>query len=125
MIDRLQQWARELKRLVYALGLASRDPRTPWPARLVAAAVVGYAISPLDLIPDVIPVLGLLDDLVLIPLGVALAVRLIPAEVWCDALQAAEQGGGRLPGGKAGATVIVVLWLVAVILIALTLRRFV
>ena len=80
-LDRWKQWARALKTEVYALYLAYRDPRVPWYARLFAACVVGYAFSPIDLIPDPIPVLGYLDDLVLVPLGVALALRLIPAEV--------------------------------------------
>jgi len=80
MLDR----ARQLKTELYALYLAYRDPRTPWYARMFAAAVVGYAFSPIDLIPDPIPVLGYLDDLILIPLGVALALRLIPSEVMAD-----------------------------------------
>ena len=76
-----RRWARQLKIEVYALYLAYRDPRVPWYARLVAVCVVGYAFSPIDLIPDPIPVLGYLDDLVLVPLGILLAVRLIPPKV--------------------------------------------
>jgi uncharacterized membrane protein YkvA (DUF1232 family) len=76
--------ARELKIQVHALLLACRDPRTPWYAKALAALVVAYAVNPIDLIPDFIPVLGQLDDLVLVPLGIALAVRLIPREVLAD-----------------------------------------
>jgi uncharacterized membrane protein YkvA (DUF1232 family) len=75
---------RQLKSEVYALYLAYRDPRTPWYARLWAAGVVGYAFSPIDLIPDFVPVLGYLDDLLIVPLGVLLALRLIPADVMAD-----------------------------------------
>lgn len=78
MINKWKQRARELNELVSALSYAYRDPRTPWRARVVIACVVGYALSPIDLIPDFIPVLGYLDDLVLFPFGVLVAVRLIP-----------------------------------------------
>lgn len=78
---RAAQLKRRVQQELYALYLAYRDPRTPWYARLLAAAVVAYALSPIDLIPDFIPVLGYLDDLILVPLGIALAVRLIPATV--------------------------------------------
>jgi uncharacterized membrane protein YkvA (DUF1232 family) len=77
-VEHLERWAGRLKAETYALYLAYKDPRVPWYARLFAACVVGYAFSPIDLIPDPIPVLGYLDDLVLIPLGIALAVRMIP-----------------------------------------------
>lgn len=79
-----RQRAAQLKAETYALYLAYRDPRVPWYARALAAVIVGYAFSPIDLIPDFIPVLGYLDDLVLIPLGVALLLRLIPAEVMAE-----------------------------------------
>src|SRR5258708_34422908 len=83
-IDTLKHWARRLKHELYALYLAYKDPRVPWYARLFAACVVGYAFSPIDLIPDPIPVLGYLDDLVLVPLGISLAVRMIPAPVLAE-----------------------------------------
>ena len=76
MIERVKQWARSIKRDVVALYVAGRDPRTPWHAKAVALAVVAYAISPIDLIPDFIPVLGYLDDLIIVPLGIMLAVSL-------------------------------------------------
>ena len=106
----LKTWAKSLKRETLALYLACRDARTPWYARLVAAAVVAYALSPIDLIPDFIPVLGYLDDLLLVPLGIALAVRLIPAEVLAEsrvrAVTLAEKPVSRL-----GAALIVGVWL--------------
>jgi uncharacterized membrane protein YkvA (DUF1232 family) len=80
--DTARAWARRLKMEVAAVACAARDPRTPWYARVLALCVVGYALSPLDLIPDPIPVLGYLDDLILIPLGLALTLRLIPAPGW-------------------------------------------
>ena len=86
----IQVWklrARAFKREVRAVYLAMRDPRTPWYARLLAGAVVAYAFSPIDLIPDPIPVLGYLDDLVLLPLGIALALKLIPAQVMAECRQ--------------------------------------
>jgi uncharacterized membrane protein YkvA (DUF1232 family) len=122
---RWRQRARELKALVRALWIAYRDPRTPALARVVAALVVGYALSPIDLIPDVIPVLGYLDDLVLIPLGVALAVRLIPAEVWADARAEADRAPATVtPAGRVAAVVIVILWLMLAVVAVLLLRRW-
>ena len=111
MLARWRGWARRLKREVRALWLAYRDPRTPWYARAVAACVVAYALSPLDLIPDPIPVLGYLDDLILLPLGIALAVRLIPPAVLADARRAAAAQDGAAPTNWVAAAVIVALWL--------------
>lgn len=107
-----KQRARQLKKLTYALYLAYRDPRTPWLARIVAVVVVSYAFSPIDLIPDVIPILGIVDDLILIPLGIALAVKLMPANIWQDAQVAATQAidGGK-PVNWVAAAVIVVIWI--------------
>lgn len=112
---RLAAWkarARQLKAETYALYLACRDPRVPWVAKALAAVVVGYAFSPIDLIPDFIPVLGYLDDLVLIPLGIALALRMIPSEVMaeCRTRASAELTGGR-PFSRVAVVVIVALWL--------------
>src|SRR6266542_6142122 len=84
VIQKWKQHAHTIKREVYALYLAFRDPRTPWYGKVFAALVVAYAFSPIDLIPDPIPVLGYLDDLVLIPLGVALAIKMIPPEVMAE-----------------------------------------
>lgn len=110
MIGRLRTWAQALKRDLVAVFHAARDPRTPWIARLVALAVVAYALSPVDLIPDIVPVLGLLDDLLLVPLGLWLAMRLMPPAVLEEHRRRAV-AGERLPKSRAGAAVIVALWL--------------
>lgn len=115
MAGMIEQWKAQAGRLrteTWALYLAYRDPRTPWWARLFAAAVVAYAFSPVDLIPDVIPILGYLDDLVLIPLGVALALRMIPPPVMADSRARAQEimRRGR-PVSRAAAVVIVLIWL--------------
>ena len=111
LLRRLKMRAQELKREVYALYLAVRDPRTPWFARALGVLVVAYALSPIDLIPDFIPVLGLLDDLVLIPAGIALILKMVPPEVMAEHRARAE----AMPAGKlvsrAAAVVIVVVWL--------------
>src|SRR2546425_12979158 len=117
----LQNWkrrAQELRTEVHALYLAYRDSRVPWHARLVAAGVVAYYFSPIDLIPDPIPVLGYVDDLLLLPLGVALAIRLIPAQVMIEC-RAQARARDRPPGSWVAAAVIVALWLV---LAALSVR---
>lgn len=108
-LSALRTRARELKREVVALYLAGRDPRTPWPVRLVAALVVGYAFSPIDLIPDFIPVLGLLDDLVLLPLGITLVLRMIPEAVMADARARAATLADR-PTGRFAAVAVVLVW---------------
>jgi uncharacterized membrane protein YkvA (DUF1232 family) len=95
---------------VYALYLAYKDPRVPWYARAFAAVVVGYAFSPIDVIPDPVPVLGYLDDLVLIPLGVALAIRMIPPRVLAECREEARNAKGR-PVSKVASVVVVVGWL--------------
>jgi uncharacterized membrane protein YkvA (DUF1232 family) len=81
VLKRTRLWARTIKRDVRAIGLAARDPRVPWYAKLIAATVVAYALSPIDLIPDFIPVVGYLDDLVIVPAGILLTLRLIPADL--------------------------------------------
>ena len=95
LLKSARQWARRLKRDVHALWLAGRDPRTPWYAKALAVAVAAYALSPLDLIPDFIPVLGWLDDLIIVPLGIVLAVRLIPADVMEEHRRAAERAASK------------------------------
>jgi uncharacterized membrane protein YkvA (DUF1232 family) len=124
----LQTWrqrARRLKAETYALYLAYGDPRTPWYARLLAAGIVAYAVSPIDLIPDFIPVLGYLDDLLLVPLGIALALKLIPAPVMaeCRARARDAEARGRLDG-RGAAAAIVALWLLgAALAVGLVARR--
>jgi uncharacterized membrane protein YkvA (DUF1232 family) len=123
-IERLESWARRLKVEVYALYLTYRDPRVPWYARVFAAVVVGYAFSPIDLIPDPVPVLGYLDDLILIPLGVALAIRMIPAPVLAECRQKARDAKDR-PVSKVGAVVVVIVWLaLAALAVWLVARAF-
>jgi uncharacterized membrane protein YkvA (DUF1232 family) len=116
--------ARQLQAEVYALYLAYRDPRVPWYAKAVAVCVVGYALSPIDLVPDFIPVLGYLDDLVLIPLGIALVLRLIPPEVMVECRERArvELAAGKLVS-RAAAAVIVLLWLVLATLVTILILR--
>ena len=111
-LESLRRTARALKQDTLALYLAVRDPRTPWYAKAVAAAVVAYAFSPFDLIPDFIPVIGYLDDLVLVPLGVVLAVKLIPPDVWAECLERAERAASRTKLlGRIGAAAIIAVWL--------------
>ncbi len=112
MIARGRQWARRIKRDTYALYLAVRDPRTPWYAKVFAACVVAYAFSPIDLIPDFIPVLGYLDDVIIVPLGIVLALRMVPPEVMaaCRAEAEANRPSSK-PRNYAGAAVVVALWL--------------
>ena len=110
LLIRLKDKARALKRETTALWFALRDPRTPWAARIVGALVVAYALSPIDLIPDFIPVLGLLDDLILLPLGIALCIRLIPVDVFDDARRRAIDAG-RQPTNRIAAVVIVLIWI--------------
>ncbi len=110
--ETLTQRAHRLKADTYALYLAARDPRTPWIARLLVAGIIAYALSPIDLIPDFVPVLGYLDDLILIPLGIALAIRLIPDDVLCECRARAQhtlRGGG--PASRVAGTVVVIIWI--------------
>ncbi len=111
-MGRLRDWVGRLKRETLALYFAARDPRTPWYVRLLVAGIVAYALSPIDLIPDFVPVLGLLDDAVLVPLGIALALRLIPADVMADARARVALGGER-PRSRVAVAVIVAIWGVA------------
>jgi uncharacterized membrane protein YkvA (DUF1232 family) len=109
MIERLKRWAHIVTRDVVALWLAAHDPRVPWYAKAMAAAVAAYGLSPIDLIPDFIPVLGYLDDLVILPLGILLAVRLVPPDLMREFRAAAEQRSER-PVSRAGAVAVVALW---------------
>lgn len=109
----LREWARTLKRDVLALYLAARDSRTPWMARALAMAVAAYALSPIDLIPDFVPILGYLDDIILVPLGIWLVVRLIPAELMAEYRAAATTMASR-PVSRIAAAVIVAAWLAAI-----------
>lgn len=107
-----KQRAQQLKAETYALYLAYRDPRTPWYARVFAAIVVAYAFSPIDLIPDFIPVLGYLDDLLLVPLGILLAIKIIPPEIMQDSRAKAQEALAQNKSiGRAAAIAIVAIWL--------------
>lgn len=124
MLDRMRKRARRLKTEIYALYLAYRDLRVPWYARLFAAGVVAYAFSPLDLIPDFIPIIGLLDDLILVPLGIVLALRMIPASVMAECRQRADEKlrEGR-PTNWLVAGVIIAIWLALAALITVVAVR--
>ena len=111
-LDAWKERARNLRREVYALYFACRDPRVPWYAKAVAVAVVAYAFSPIDLIPDFIPVLGYLDDLVLIPLGVIAVRAMIPPAILEDCRERASRLEGK-PRNWVAAAIIVLVWLAA------------
>jgi uncharacterized membrane protein YkvA (DUF1232 family) len=111
MWGEVEDWASRIKRDVHALYLASRDPRVPWYAKALAAFVAGYALSPIDLIPDFIPILGYLDDLILVPAGIWLVIRLIPADVMEEHRARAGAAQAR-PVSKRAATAIVAIWIV-------------
>jgi uncharacterized membrane protein YkvA (DUF1232 family) len=109
MVGRLRSWARSIKRDVHALYLSARDPRVPWYAKAVALSVAAYALSPIDLIPDFIPVLGYLDDLILVPLGIIVAVKLIPPVVLAEHRATALQV--PLQASRTAAFVIIAVWI--------------
>lgn len=112
-MSRLRQWAQALKQQTLVVYFAARDPRTPWLARLLALGIAAYALSPIDLIPDFIPVLGYLDDLLIVPLGLLLVLRLIPAEVRAAA-QARARAAVDRPASRTVVVVIVAIWVVAI-----------
>ncbi|NUR45451.1 MAG: DUF1232 domain-containing protein [Sphingomonas sp.] len=115
-MQKLKEWARSIKRDVATLWLAARDPRVPWYAKLLAGTVAAYALSPIDLIPDFIPVLGYLDDLLIVPLGIALSIRLIPSDVLAELRERAANEPKRK--SLVGAAVIVILWIAALVISA-------
>lgn len=115
MLEAAKRWARLLKRDVLALYLAARSPLTRWYVRLAAACVAAYALSPIDLIPDFVPVLGYLDDLVIVPLGIWLVIRMIPAEALAGFRAEAAEITAK-PRCMAGLAFIVVVWLAALAL---------
>ncbi len=123
----MESWkerARQLKTEVYALYLAYRDHRTPWYARVFTALVVGYAFSPIDLIPDFIPVIGYLDDLVIVPLGAFLAIKLIPAQVMEESrARARAEMAEAKPVNKVAAVIILLVWVVLAVLVGFVVYR--
>lgn len=124
VLDSWKTASQRLQREIQALSIAYRDPRTPLRAKVLAVGIVAYALSPIDLIPDVIPVLGYLDDLILLPLAIWLVLRMIPQSVMADArLQAASQTSSSATDWR-GAAIVVALWVVAALLVLHFVRRF-
>ena len=124
LLDSWKRRASQLRVETYAIWLAYKDPRVPWYARAFAACVVGYAFSPIDLIPDPIPVLGYLDDLVLIPQGIGLALRMIPPEVMVECRQRAEAAMSEgKPTNRKAAAAIVTLWVIMASLVIVVMVR--
>ena len=121
MLGRLRDRARTLKRDTYALYLAARHPRTPWYAKVLAAAVVAYALSPIDLIPDFIPVIGYLDDLIIVPLGITAVLLMVPADVIADCREQARLRMERRVSW-AGAVFMVAVWMLALAWLVLVVR---
>lgn len=121
-LARVRQWAQLIKRDVHALWLAARDPRMPRLAKLLALLIAAYALSPIDLIPDFIPVLGYLDDLVIVPLGVLLVICLIPPELMAEYREQAAQAAQR-PASRVAAGVVVLVWIAATVMTTYLLMR--
>ncbi|WP_018900251.1 YkvA family protein [Rhizobium sp. 2MFCol3.1] len=122
LISKAKLWAKSLKRDIVALWLAARDRRVPWYAKAVAGGVAAYALSPIDLIPDFIPVLGYLDDLLIVPLGITLAVRLVPSDVMAE-LRADAAARLERPSSRAGLIVILAIWLCCIIFVGMAFLR--
>jgi uncharacterized membrane protein YkvA (DUF1232 family) len=111
-IEHLKEWAEDLRRETYTLYLAYRDPKVPWYAKAICACTLGYALSPIDLIPDFIPVFGYLDDLIIVPAGLALARKLIPKEVLSECrCKAEERMNQKAPRNYIAAAIIIAIWL--------------
>lgn len=121
---KIRDLAKHLKIETVTLYFAARDPRTPWYAKMIIGCVVTYALSPIDLIPDFIPVLGYLDDLLLLPIGIYLALKLIPLAVLADSRQKASATTSELPRSWIAAIVIVILWVTAITLIGVIITNF-
>ena len=115
-MERLKTLARALKRDVIAVWIAARSARTPWIARLLAVGVAAYALSPIDLVPDFIPVIGYLDDLILVPMGIALVVRLIPSQLMAEFRDEASLPSDR-PSSRVAAALVVLVWIVVLVLL--------
>lgn len=124
MMEKLKSRARVLKRDAYALTIAARDPRVPWYAKVFLGLVIGHTFSPIDLIPDFVPVLGYLDDLIITPLGIALALKMIPLEVMEEARRQSEEllQQGK-PVSRAGAILVIGLWLVVLTILVWLIVR--
>jgi uncharacterized membrane protein YkvA (DUF1232 family) len=118
-VERWKQRAKELKQEIHALALACKDPRVPWYAKLLAVCIVAYALSPIDLIPDFIPFLGYLDDLILVPLGMYFVLRMIPDEVMAECRERTKAfADQKRPTNWLAAAVIVLIWIVLGLLLS-------
>ena len=124
MTSRLKTWARSIRRDVHALYLASRDPRVPWYAKGLALIVAGYALSPIDLIPDFIPVLGYLDDLILVPVGIWLVIHLIPPHVMAEHRELAAAAQDR-PVSRTAGIVVFCIWVILAAMCGLLFHRLI
>lgn len=115
LLEKMKERARQLRSETFALYLAARDPRTPWYAKLLVAGIVAYTFSPIDLIPDYVPVLGYLDDLILIPLGITLAIKMVPDSVLAECRARAQEiaQNGKPVSRVAGAVIVVIYLLLA------------
>lgn len=113
--DEWKKWAASLKNNTYALYLASKDTRVPLLAKIIIGLVVAYALSPIDLIPDFIPVIGYLDDFLLLPVGIWLAIRLIPPDVWKACQVEALEQVATLPGNHKAAAIIIIIWILVLV----------
>ena len=111
MLSQLNEWARAIQRDMHATYLAARDPRVPWYAKAIALGVAAYALSPIDLIPDFIPVIGYLDDLVIVTLGILLVIKLVPPHLMAEH-RAAAAAASEQPKSLAGAMMVVTFWLI-------------
>ena len=120
VLERTKQWARAIRRDVLALWLAARDPRVPWYVKALAMAVAAYALSPIDLIPDFIPIIGYLDDLLIVPLGIMLAVRLVPPDLMREFRE--EAARREKPVSKAGLAFMIAVWVLAALALSWLFR---
>lgn len=122
-LDRLKRWAHAIKRDVHAIFLAALDSRVPWYARFLGICIAGYALSPIDLIPDFIPVLGYLDDLIIVPLGILLVMRMIPKDVLAEHRATAAAAAER-PSSNVAAGLIVAIWLLCTVIAGYFVARY-
>jgi uncharacterized membrane protein YkvA (DUF1232 family) len=113
MFARVKRWAKNIRRDTYAVGLVARDPRVPWYTKALAIVVAGHAFSPLDLIPDFIPVIGFVDDVILVPLGIVLVIKLVPPQILQEHRAHADRAM-ELPKNKIGAIVVLCIWVLVV-----------
>jgi len=124
MLEQWKRWARTAKRDTHALYIAAREPRAPWYAKALALAVAAYALSPIDLIPDFVPVLGYLDDLIIVPAGIALVIRMIPPAIMAEHRELATAALDK-PVSRVAAAVIVCMWAAAIALTAWLVWRYI